>query len=187
MTRIIAGTARGARLKVPAAGTRPTSDRVRESLFASLEAADALTGAHVLDLYAGSGALGLEALSRGAATVDLVERSGSAAAIAKHNAAVVTKAGTTGVVAVHATAALSYLARDTGPYDLVFTDPPYELDQAAMHADLIALAPLLSVDAVIVVERSSRTPEPPLDGTGLELFREKIYGDTAVYWLAPAE
>lgn len=185
MTRIIAGAARGARLKVPGSGTRPTADRVRESLFASLETADALTGARVLDLYAGSGALGLEALSRGATSVDLVERAKPAAAIAKQNAAVVHKAGATGQAHVHPVAVGAFLARDTGPYDLVFTDPPYELGQEAMHADLAALTPLLSTDAVVIVERSSRTPEPLLDGTGLELFREKVYGDTALYWLRP--
>ncbi len=187
MTRIIAGAARGARLKVPASGTRPTSDRVRESLFASLETSDALAGARVLDLYAGSGALGLEALSRGAARVDLVERSKSAAAIAKQNAAIVRKAGASGGIEVHPLAVGTYLGRATGEFDLVLSDPPYDLDQDALHADLVALAPRLSENAIVVVERSSRTPEPLLDGTGLELFREKVYGDTAVYWLSPVE
>ncbi|MFT4307055.1 MAG: RsmD family RNA methyltransferase, partial [Microbacterium sp.] len=86
MTRIIAGIAGGTRLDVPARGTRPTSERVRESMFGALETAGALHGARVLDLYAGSGALGLEALSRGARSVDLVERAGPAAAVAAGNA-----------------------------------------------------------------------------------------------------
>ncbi len=186
MTRIIAGAARGARLKVPAAGTRPTSDRVRESLFASLETADAIAGARTLDLYAGSGALGLEALSRGAVGVDLVERSKAAAAIAKQNAAVVTKAGALAQVRVHATAVASFLKTAAGPFDLVFSDPPYDVDQATVHADLVLLAPLLSDDALVILERPSRIGAPLLDATGLELERGKTYGDTAVYWLVPA-
>ncbi|NKF31811.1 16S rRNA (guanine(966)-N(2))-methyltransferase RsmD, partial [Pseudomonas sp. BGM005] len=89
MTRIIAGKARGARLAVPAAGTRPTSDRVRESLFGALASFDAFAGARVLDLYAGSGALGLESLSRGAASADLVEHGRAAASVVRRNAAIV--------------------------------------------------------------------------------------------------
>ena len=84
MTRIIAGRAGSLTLEVPDAGTRPTSDRVRESLFGALESADALRGAAVLDLYAGSGALALEAISRGAAQADLVEKSPRAAGVVQH-------------------------------------------------------------------------------------------------------
>lgn len=87
MTRIIAGAAGGVRLDVPDAGTRPTSDRVRESLFGALETTGLLEGTSVVDLYAGSGALGLEALSRGAAAVDLVERAPRAAQVVRANAA----------------------------------------------------------------------------------------------------
>jgi 16S rRNA (guanine966-N2)-methyltransferase len=187
VTRIIAGTARGARLEVPGAGTRPTSDRVRESLFGALESSDALVGARVLDLYAGSGALGLESLSRGAADVDLVEHGRAAAAIVRRNAAVVAKAGGLPAARVHQSTVRAYLQRATGPFDLVFTDPPYDLDDDAMTADLVALAPLLSPDAVVVIERARRSTPPDLDAAGLELLRDKTYGDTRIWWAAPAE
>ncbi|MFJ2505945.1 16S rRNA (guanine(966)-N(2))-methyltransferase RsmD [Microbacterium sp. NPDC087592] len=186
MTRIIAGAARGARLEVPGVGTRPTSDRVRESLFGALEALSAIDGARVLDLYAGSGALGLEALSRGAISADLVERGRQAAAIVRRNAAVVAKAAGRSAGRVHEGAVHTYLQRAAGPFDLVFTDPPYDLEDAAMTADLVALAPLLSPDAVVVVERARRATPPDFGAAGLELFREKSYGDTTLWWAEPA-
>lgn len=187
VTRIIAGAARGARLDVPGSGTRPTSDRVRESLFGALESMDAIDGAHVLDLYAGSGALGLEAWSRGAVHVDLVEISRSAAGTVGRNVAVVAKAlGATTAAKVHHSAVRAYLSRAQGPFDLVFTDPPYDLDDAAMTADLVALAPLLSADAVVVIERGKRATPPDLAVAGLALLREKTYGDTRVWWAEPA-
>ncbi|MFK4760871.1 16S rRNA (guanine(966)-N(2))-methyltransferase RsmD [Microbacterium sp. ZW T5_45] len=186
MTRIIAGRARGARLDVPGAGTRPTSDRVRESLFGALESFDAIEGARVLDLYAGSGALGLEALSRGAIAVDLVERGRQAAAVVRRNAEIVAKSGDLPVARVYESAVHPFLLRAGGPYDLVFTDPPYDLDDAAMTADLVALAPLLSDDAVVVIERAKRSTPPELDTAGLSLIREKTYGDTTLWWAEPA-
>jgi len=185
VTRIIAGEARGLRLDVPGSGTRPTSDRVRESLFGALESADAIAGSRVLDLYAGSGALGLEALSRGATSADLVERSRPAASIVRRNVSTVTKALGATSVRVHENAVLAFLKRDTGIYDLVFTDPPYELDDAAMTADLVALAPRLSADAIVVIERARRATPPDVDAAGLAVFREKSYGDTAVWWAQP--
>ena len=186
VTRIIAGSARGARLEVPGAGTRPTSDRVRESLFGALDSLSAIDGARVLDLYAGSGALGLESLSRGAASVEFVERGHQAAAIVRRNAAVVAKAGGLPAGRVHESTVLAFLQRATGPYDLVFTDPPYDLDDTALTADLIALSPLLAADAVVVVERARRSTPPDLAAAGLELFREKSYGDTTLWWAEPA-
>lgn len=185
MTRIIAGAARGARLEVPGAGTRPTSDRVRESLFGALESADAIDGARVLDLYAGSGALALESLSRGASAVDLVEQNREAAAIVRRNAAVVAKAGGLPSGRVHETSVRSFLQRGSGPFDLVFTDPPYDLADDAMTADLIALAPLLSAEALVIIERARRSTPPDLDAAGLSLIREKTYGDTTLWWAEP--
>ena len=185
MTRIIAGRAGGARLDVPSAGTRPTSDRVRESLFGSLESADAIDGARVLDLYAGSGALGLESLSRGAQSVELVEQNRAAAAIIRRNAATVARAGELPAARVHESAVRPYLERATGPFDLVFTDPPYDLGDEAMNEDLKALAPLLSAHAVVVIERAKRSATPDLVAAGLELFREKNYGDTTLWWASP--
>lgn len=186
MTRIIAGSAGGTRLDVPGQGTRPTSDRVRESLFGALESLSAIEGARVLDLYAGSGALGLEALSRGAASAEFVERARQAAAIVRRNAAVVAKAGGLTPGRVHESTAHAFLQRATGPFDLVFTDPPYDLDDTAMTADLVALAPLLSADAVVVVERARRSTPPDFGAANLEQFREKSYGDTTVWWAEPA-
>ena len=192
------------RLDVPDAGTRPTSDRVRESLFGSLESMDAIDGARVLDLYAGSGALGLEAWSRGATRVDFVERGRTAAAAISRNIGVVAKSlggppaarvrespaarvHQSPAARVHQSTVQSFLARTTGSYDLVFTDPPYDLDDAAMDADLAALAPLLAPDAVIVIERGKRAATPLFADVGLELLREKTYGDTRLWWAAPAQ
>lgn len=171
---------------MPGSGTRPTSDRVRESLFGALDAQGALDGARVLDLYAGSGALGLEALSRGASSVDLVERARPAAAVIRRNVATVARAGTPDTARVHETTAQAFLQRATGPYDLVFTDPPYDVGDAAMTADLVALAPLLSGDAVVVVERARRSTPPDFSVAGLTVFRERTYGDTALWWAEPA-
>ncbi|WP_045258708.1 16S rRNA (guanine(966)-N(2))-methyltransferase RsmD [Microbacterium hydrocarbonoxydans] len=185
MTRIIAGRARGARLEVPSTGTRPTSDRVRESLFGALESADALAGARVLDLYAGSGALGLESLSRGAASVDLVEKGRQAAAIVRRNAATVAKAGGIAIGRVHESAVHPFLLRAAGTFDLVFSDPPYDIADDAMTADLVALAPLLSADAIVVVERAKRATPPDFAAAGMRLLRDKAYGDTTLWWAEP--
>lgn len=186
MTRIISGSAGGARLDVPNVGTRPTSDRVRESLFGALDAADAINGARVLDLYAGSGALGLESLSRGASSVELVESGRAAAAVIRRNAATVAHAGNLPTARVHESAVRQYLQRASGPFDLVFTDPPYDLEDAAMDGDLLLLAPLLSPDALVVVERAKRSTAPDLASAGLDLIREKSYGDTTLWWATPA-
>lgn len=186
MTRIIAGTARGTRLEVPDAGTRPTSDRVRESILGALESSGAINDARVLDLYAGSGALGLEALSRGARSADLVERSRRAAAVIRRNTAAVARAGALLGATVHEAPVRRFLDRGVGTYDLVFSDPPYDISDDAMNGDLQALAPLLSLDALVVIERAKRSTVPDFDAAGLELVREKIYGDTAVWWAQPA-
>lgn len=171
---------------MPHAGTRPTSDRVRESLFGALESMDAIAGARVLDLYAGSGALGLETLSRGAVSADLVEKGREAAAVVRRNAAVLAKAGLP-TARVHQSAVRAFLQHATGPYDLVFSDPPYDIDDDAMTADLTALAPLLSPDALVVVERARRSTPPDLVAAGLDLIREKTYGDTTLWWAEPAQ
>ncbi len=173
-------------MDVPHSGTRPTSDRVRESLFGALESSDAILGARVLDLYAGSGALGLESLSRGAAAADLVEQGRSAAAVVRKNAAVVAKAGGLSPARVHESTVRSFLQRATGPYDLVFSDPPYDLSDDAMTADLVALAPLLAPTALVVIERAKRSTPPDLAAAGLGLIREKTYGDTTLWWAEPA-
>lgn len=180
MTRIIGGSAGSLTLDVPGSGTRPTSDRVRESLFGSLESADAVADAAVLDLYAGSGALGLEALSRGAATADLVERAPRAASVAERNARKV--AGATGRPArVHRAAADAFLRTAVGHFDLVFLDPPYDVGETELAATLALLAPRLADDALVVIERGARSPEPALP-PGLTPVRSKRYGDTILWW-----
>ncbi len=186
MTRIIAGGARGIRLDVPAHGTRPTSDRVRESLFAGIEATGALSDARVLDLYAGSGALGLEAVSRGAASADLVERGRPAAAIARENTARVEKAlGRTSVARVHAVPVDAFLRGATGLYDVALLDPPYELGEDELAVTLGFLLPRLDGQALVVLERSRRSAEPAWP-EGLERIRDRVYGDTAIWWAQPS-
>ncbi|GAA4195055.1 16S rRNA (guanine(966)-N(2))-methyltransferase RsmD [Gryllotalpicola kribbensis] len=183
MTRIIAGAAGRVTLTVPKSGTRPTSDRVREALFSALEARDVLDGARVLDLYAGSGALGLEAASRGAASVVLVEKNAAAARVAKANAGLVSKATRTdaGAVSVVQSAVASFLASAAGPFDVVFSDPPYEVTDAEVAADLEALVPLLASGALVVIERSSRSPEPTWPAA-LAPRSPKKYGETTIWF-----
>ena len=191
MTRIVSGFAGSLTLQVPKSGTRPTSDRVREAVFSGLDARDAVRGAHVLDLFAGSGALGLEAASRGASRVLLVEKSAAAAAICRRNAEGVVRAAPKDAkpeVEVRATAVLPYLAgagSSAVRFDLVFVDPPYDLPDADLLAVLTALAPLLTEDALVCVERSTRDGEPSVP-EGLVLDRTRTYGETAVHYLSPA-
>jgi 16S rRNA (guanine966-N2)-methyltransferase len=165
----------------PGDGTRPTSDRVRESLFASLTSMfGGLDDLRVLDLYAGSGALGLEAVSRGAAWADLVELDRRAAQVAQQN---VRDLGAP--AQVHRVAAASFVASATGPYDLVLLDPPYAVPDDDVAAVVAALADALADDAVVVVERSTRTPFTwP---AGFEGFRDRAHGETTVWFGARAE
>ncbi|TQL47577.1 16S rRNA (guanine966-N2)-methyltransferase [Homoserinimonas aerilata] len=180
MTRIISGFAGSLTIAVPPKGTRPTSDRVREAIFSSLEARDAIDGARVLDLYAGSGALGLEAASRGAAHVTLVEKHAAASAVCRKNAALLLKSAPQQLrIEVAATPVQTFLASNTTPNDLVFIDPPYELGEAELAADLAALS--LTPGAVVLVERSSRSPEPGWPA-GLQPERSRQYGDTTLWW-----
>ena len=184
MTRIVAGFAGSLTLIVPAKGTRPTSDQVREALFSALDARDAIRDYRVLDLYAGSGALGLEAASRGARVVTLVENGFAASQSCRRNAAAVQKAAPKNsklVVSVSNQAVQSFLAGTPDGFDLVFLDPPYDLTETELAANLAALAPLLDRHALVVVERSSRSPEPTW-GPGLELERRKDYGDTTLWY-----
>ncbi|MEV6880219.1 16S rRNA (guanine(966)-N(2))-methyltransferase RsmD [Amycolatopsis sp. NPDC051128] len=179
MTRIVAGTAGGRRLKVPPKGTRPTSERVREALFNALETAGELDGAHVLDLYAGSGALGLEALSRGAADALFVESDRRAVDVLRANVATLGLGGTVRAGQVEAVVA----APAPRPFDLVLADPPYAVDAAALGRMLASLAAggWLGGSALVVVERAARDGEPDWPA-GFEPSRAKKYGDTAIFW-----
>ncbi len=185
VTRIIAGAAGSLALAVPDAGTRPTSDRVRESLFGALESADLVDGARTLDLYAGSGALGLEAVSRGAASADLVEKAPRAASVVERNARSVGRAVPGAAIRVHRATVDAFLRATSSVFDLVFVDPPYDHDDAALHETLALLAERLSPDAVVVIERATRSGEPSLPAT-LAHERAKKYGDTTLWWVRPA-
>lgn len=185
MTRIIAGTAKGRRLKTPTGdATRPTSDRVREALFSSLESQlGSLHGLRVLDLYAGSGAVALEAASRGATGVVAVESDRRTAALILENAR------STGLaVEVSANAVervLTTAAR--APFDVVFADPPYPLPAEDVDAVLgqLAAGGYLSDGAVVVVERSRRSVEPAWPD-GLGTVEVKKYGETVLWYLRRA-
>ena len=185
MTRIVAGSVGGRRIEVPRRGTRPTSERVRESLFGRLEHYGALDGARVLDLCAGSGALGLEAASRGAGEVVLVDSSRTAVAVCRAN---IRALGLRGVRATCAKAT-SFLAGPAfAPMDLVLIDPPYDLDEAGVAAMLAPLVrrrdPWLAPGAVVVLERSARSSEPAWPA-GLRRFGERRYGETRVWFAEP--
>ena len=183
MTRIIAGTAGGRTLRTPpGSGTRPTSDRVREAVFSALDARDAVRGARVLDLYAGSGALGLEAASRGAASVVLVESDRRAADVITANAR---ELGLAGIRVVRGTVA-AHLAPDPAPdaaADLVLVDPPYDVDEATLAAVLDRLrAGWLAPGGLLVVERSTRSPEPGWPDGIQRATKPKKYGETTVWY-----
>ncbi|MGV8884299.1 MAG: 16S rRNA (guanine(966)-N(2))-methyltransferase RsmD [Microbacteriaceae bacterium] len=185
MTRIVAGFAGSLTLTVPATGTRPTSERVREAIFSALEARDAIAGCRVLDLYAGSGALGLEAASRGAAHVTLVENSKTGVRVCRTNAALIEAKAPRGSdlrIEVAGQSVHTFLTGSSDAWDLVLVDPPYELGGDELAANLEALVPRLRPDATVVLERATRSPAPVLP-VGLELERRKVYGDTTLYWV----
>ena len=186
MTRIIAGFAGSRELKVPKSGTRPTSDRVREAIFSALEARDVIEGARVLDLFAGSGALALEALSRGALSVSMVEKNPQAGALLRTNADLIRNAGKLDALATRVVIAsvASYLGNPSSElFDIVFIDPPYELSEEEVTHALELLIPHLAEDAEVVLERSTRTGLPVLPA-GLELDKSKSYGETTIHWIS---
>jgi 16S rRNA (guanine966-N2)-methyltransferase len=176
MTRIIGGVAGGRRIAVPPRGTRPTTDRVRESLFGILTARLDLTGLAVLDLYAGSGALGLEALSRGAASATFVESDRRAATVLERNIATL---GLPGATLRRGPVAAVIAAGAAAPVDLVLADPPYDVHTNEIEALLSALVDhgWVSEGSVVVVERA--TGGPALSWPfGWEAWQQRAYGDT---------
>jgi len=187
VARVIAGEAGGRRLAVPAGrDTRPTSDRAREGLFATISSiVGPLAGARVLDLYAGSGAVGLEALSRGAEHVLLVEHDARAARVIRQNVEAIGLPG----AELAADRVERVLARGPGQdrYDVVFADPPYALADAAVSRVLSLLAEQgwLAPGALVIVERATRSG--PLSWPdGFAADRARRYGE-ATFWygLAP--
>jgi len=199
MTRIIAGAARGQRLRAPAGSqTRPTADRVRESVFSALASwlgttdvppASALTGVDFLDLYAGSGAMGLEAASRGADHVVLVESHPATARLIEANVRTLRAAGAMGL-------AIDVARQDVGrflagpppsrPFDVVWLDPPYALANTALEAVLDRVVAWLAADGLVAVERSARG-EPFVWPDALAIRWRKDYGETAVHYARRAQ
>ena len=170
--RVIAGQAKGRKLKGPPPGTRPFMDRNREALFSSL--GEQVVGAAVLDLFAGVGSLGLEALSRGASSAVFVEWSPPAVTILRENVAKVGLGGDVVATDVH-----DFLEGNFDRFDLVFVDPPYDMDGEEVSETLDRLAGHLSPHAVVVVHRRSDESPPHLDG--LSLAWERKYGDAQVW------
>jgi 16S rRNA (guanine966-N2)-methyltransferase len=178
MTRVIAGTAGGRRLKVPPSGVRPTGDRAREGLFNSLGTLVDLQGAAVLDLYAGSGALGLEALSRGAREVVFVESGPRVLPVLRANLAAV---GLPGGRVVAGSVPSVVAGPAPAAFDVVLADPPYStpVDEVVTVLESLVRGGWLAPGAVVVVERSSR--EEPFEWpTPLAALRERRYGEAAL-------
>jgi 16S rRNA (guanine966-N2)-methyltransferase len=184
--RIVAGIAKGRRLQAPPGDdVRPTADRVREALFSSLQ--PLLVDACVVDLYAGSGALGLEAASRGAARVVLVERDRRTLEVLRRNVAAVDLPGIE-VVAGDVAAVLAGRGGRTlpdGPFDLALADPPYATPAAEVDAMLVALVAHLAAGAEVVVERARQDPAPAWP-EGFAVREPRRYGAATLHrarWL----
>ncbi|MEO9240056.1 MAG: 16S rRNA (guanine(966)-N(2))-methyltransferase RsmD [Jatrophihabitantaceae bacterium] len=181
MTRIVAGSARGRHLAVPPRGTRPTSDRAREALFNTLGSELELDGARVLDLFAGSSAVGLEALSRGAASAVFIESDRRAATVIAENIRSLALPGAT----MHRCTAETYLSAIGAdePFDLVFADPPYALPAGAVASLLVMLDDdrWLRPGAIVVLERSARDPEPQWPSE-IKAMKQRRYGEGCLWY-----
>ena len=176
--RVIAGSAKGRRLKGPrdhSGRTRPTSDLVRGAMFSALASMET-DMSRVLDLYAGSGALGIEALSRGADACDFVERDAGACALIKDNLSLT---GFTRQAKVLCMPAARALQRLEGPYTLVLADPPYEDDESGAILEMLAVSALVQEGTVLVLEHSARV-EPRGELGPLSLVSVRRHGDSAV-------
>lgn len=180
MPRIVSGTAKGTTIKVPKSA-RPTPDMVREAIFSRLEHRGYLDNTDVLDVYAGSGAFGLEAASRGARTVTAVDANREAVSTIKANAK---KTGLDVlVVNQKAEAFLGTIGRS---YDLIFLDPPYDMAEEVLANAIAKAAPLLVHDGLLLVERDKHSPEPTWPSS-LVKDDEKIWGDTVIWSALGAE
>ena len=181
VTRIVGGEARGRRLAIPPRGTRPTSDRAREALFNTLSTELDLNGCRVLDLYAGSGAVGLEARSRGAGSVVFVESDRRAATVLQENINALGMDEAT----VHRCTVETYLAAVGAdePFDLIFADPPYAVTARIIETMLASLADQRWVvnGGIVVVERSARDPEP-LWPSEIKAMKQRRYGEGCLWY-----
>ncbi len=181
MTRIIGGSAGGRRIDAPrGTSTRPTSDRVREALFSAVESwCGSLQGLRFLDLYAGSGAVGLEAWSRGAGVVTLVEQDRRTAGLIADNAKTL---GFTKANVVIGSVAATLLRPPAAPYDVAFLDPPYPTPADEVDTNLARLASdWLVPGAMVILERSSRSRAPNWPA-GFTDTRERKYGETTLWY-----
>jgi 16S rRNA (guanine966-N2)-methyltransferase len=179
--RIVAGEARGRKITAPSGrGVRPTTDRVREALFSHL--GERVVGARVLDLFAGSGALGLEALSRGAKNACFVEHAEQALLVLRRNISSLEMSDRAMVMATHALTALRRLDKMKESFDLVFLDPPYESSLLQESIDAINLSSVLAPSALVIAEHPrNRIPVIP---KSLQIITSKRYGDTALSVIA---
>ncbi|HEX2418181.1 MAG TPA: 16S rRNA (guanine(966)-N(2))-methyltransferase RsmD [Micromonosporaceae bacterium] len=184
--RVVAGTLGGRRLATPSGrATRPTSERVREALFNSLAGLVELSGCRFADLYAGSGAVGVESLSRGASRVLFVESDPGAARVLRGNLAQLGLAGSAEVVVAPVARAVS--GTPTQPYHVIFADPPYELADADLGVVLSHLVGggWIAPDGVVVLERGTRSGSP-VWVPGLTGFRIRRYGETTLWYGRPS-
>lgn len=179
--RVIAGRLGGRRLRPPPeAGVRPTSDRVREALFAQL---GVLEHARVLDLYAGTGALGIEALSRGASAATFVERSPASIAVLRDNLGRLGLEPQSRIMRGDALAMVRRLGRAAARFDLVLADPPYALQVAPALVAALGAAAIVAEGGTLVIESSRRHPVQPVPGW--RVVSDRRYGDTVVTRLTP--
>ncbi|MCA9510694.1 MAG: 16S rRNA (guanine(966)-N(2))-methyltransferase RsmD [Myxococcales bacterium] len=175
--RVIGGSLRSRRLRPPPHGVRPTTDRVRESIFAAL---GDVGGARVLDLFAGSGALGIEALSRGAEHATFVDVARASIACVRRNLDDLGLVGLARVEPGDALRALRTFARRGERFDLVFLDPPYDAGLYEPALAALAAEAILAPGGLAVVERARRSPLEASSLVGYIVERERAYGDTAV-------
>lgn len=191
--RVISGRFKGVALTTPKSGTRPTTDRTKEAIFSHLDSWGVLDDARVLDLFAGTGALGIEALSRGARELVAVESSAPAAALIaqtltalKHNRS--WEHGMCARVVKARAEKYAASASSVEPFDMVFIDPPYAFETNDCNQLLADLASreLTSSNTVIVLERSTRS-EAPTAPANWEITDRRDYGETAVYYIEPSE
>lgn len=187
--RVISGRFKGVALTTPKAGTRPTTDRTKEAIFSHLDSWGVLDDARVLDLFAGTGALGIEALSRGARELVAVESSAPAAALIaqtltalKHNRS--WEPGMSARVIKARAEKYAACASAVAPFDVIFIDPPYAFETEACNQLLTDLAgrELTGDDTVIMLERSTRSAEPAAS-EGWTISDHRDYGETAVYYI----